>query len=73
MEALGEARRIGRHVDLLTNKAFSWKPLGGSGRFTIILGQDAGRGTMRFGPARRVGSSELLGSERVPVRLMDSP
>jgi hypothetical protein len=29
MEALGEARRIGRHVDLLTNKAFSWKPLGG--------------------------------------------
>jgi hypothetical protein len=30
-EATWEERQLGRHVDLLTIKAFSWKPLGGSG------------------------------------------
>jgi len=30
-EALREERQLGRHVDLLTNKAFSWKLPGGSG------------------------------------------
>ncbi len=38
------------------------EPLGGSGLGLLILGQIAGQFTMRLKPARRVGSSELLGS-----------
>ncbi len=42
------------------------EPLGGNGQLPLILGQIPGRFTMRQEPARRVGSSVLLGGELNP-------
>jgi len=38
-EALRDERQLGRHVDLLTDKAFSWKLPGGPGLSTDTLRQ----------------------------------
>jgi hypothetical protein len=41
-------RQLGRHVDLLTTKAFSWKLPGGSGDASAILAHSGGQGTHPF-------------------------
>ena len=58
-EALRDERQLGRHVDLLTNKAFSWKLPGGSGNIASILAQVGGQVTPDFPHGSRVGCSEL--------------
>ena len=47
-EALRDDRQLGRHVDLLTNKAFSWKLPGGSGYGLLILAQLGAQDTANF-------------------------
>jgi len=60
-EALRDERQLGRHVDLLTNKAFSWKLPGGSGNARPILPHSGGQDRPALPGASRVSCSELLG------------
>ena len=60
-EALRDERQLGRHVDLLTDKAFSWKLPGGSGNGPPILAQLGGHRTLTLPAASRVSCSELFG------------